>query len=125
MGDASIQAMNPLSLLLTLPSATPPALQPPAGVQKPSAMPLDPKAMDAAKKFEAVLINRLTQEMKRTIPDSGLLSSAATDQFQDLFWNQLSDEIGRKGGLGLAQQIYNQMISRTTTARPVEPGASK
>ncbi len=110
MSGLSIGALNPVSPATDLPNLAAP--QPSA----PSKMPLDAKAMDAAKKFESVLVNRLAQEMKRTIPQSGLLNTSATDQYQDMFWSQLADEIGKKGGLGLAKQIYKQIAKTDASA---------
>ena len=59
----------------------------------------------AAKDFESVLIHKLLDEMKRTIPDSGLLSSGMGRQVQDLFWFHLAGELADGGGLGLYRQL--------------------
>lgn len=66
------------------------------------------KASEAAKDFESVLLGRLMDEMKRTIPDSGLLSSGVTKQMQDMFWMYLSQDLADKGGLGLWKDVYNE-----------------
>ncbi|MHC4716274.1 MAG: rod-binding protein [Planctomycetota bacterium] len=65
--------------------------------------------IQAAKDFESVLLDRLLQEMKRTIPESGLLGGgAATRQMWDLFWGQLARDIASRGGLGLWKQLSRQ-----------------
>jgi Rod binding domain-containing protein len=67
------------------------------------------RSEQAAKDFESVLLHRLLGEMKRTIPDSGLLSSATTRQMQDLFWMYLAQHLADNGGLGLWKQLHRQL----------------
>ncbi|MFW6133279.1 MAG: hypothetical protein ACOC8F_05225 [Planctomycetota bacterium] len=62
-------------------------------------------AAGAAKDFESVLLGKLLDAMKRTIPDSGLLSTGVSKQVQDLFWMYLSRELADSGGLGLWKDI--------------------
>ena len=63
----------------------------------------------AAKDFEAVLLNKLLEEMDRTIDRSGLLDSGASRQVQSLFWHYLSQEVADQGGLGLWKQLHRQL----------------
>ncbi|MBE3068919.1 MAG: rod-binding protein [Planctomycetes bacterium] len=63
------------------------------------------EAAKAAKDFEAILIHRLMEEMRRTIPQSGLLDSGTTDQMEGLFWFHLAQEVADKGGLGLWREL--------------------
>ncbi len=70
----------------------------------------DKAKMKAAKDFEAVLIYKLLEEVKKTIPESGLLGGGAqTRQMQDIFWHYLSDELAAQGGFGMWKQIYGQI----------------
>lgn len=62
----------------------------------------------AAKDFESVLLQKLMEEMKDTIPDSGLLDSGVTKQVQGIFWDHLAQDIARQGGIGLWKQLYTQ-----------------
>ena len=66
-------------------------------------------AMQAAKDFESVLLTELLNQMKKTIPNSGLLETGISEQVGDLFWMYLARDLGSKGGLGLSQEIYRQM----------------
>ena len=63
----------------------------------------------SAKDFEAVLLNKVLEEMDRSIPRSGLLDSGVTRQIQSLFWHYLSQDMADKGGLGLWKDIQGQM----------------
>ena len=79
-----------------------------------------------AKDFESVFLQKLTDEMRRTVPQSGLLESGAMDQTQGLFWMQLSQELGKQGGLGLWKQLVKQMQATagqasTSAAPEVKP----
>ena len=66
-------------------------------------------ALQAAKDFESVLLSELLREMKKTIPNSGLLETGMSEQVGDLFWMYLARDLGSKGGLGLWKEIYRQM----------------
>ncbi|MBS3734230.1 MAG: hypothetical protein KGY99_04815 [Phycisphaerae bacterium] len=74
----------------------------------------------AAKDFESVLLGKLLDEMKRTIPDSGLLSGGITKQVQDIFWMYLARDLADSGGLGLWKDIsraYGAAAPGTEPAR--------
>lgn len=70
----------------------------------------------AARQFEAVLLYRLLLEMKRTIPESGLLESGITDQTMDLFFMHLADQLAQGGGMGLWRELCR------STGPAAEPG---
>ena len=65
--------------------------------------------VQAAKQFEAVLLAKVLEGMKNTIPKSGLLDSPTSNQMNDLFWFYLSKELGEQGGMGLWKDIYRQL----------------
>ncbi|MCX5682513.1 MAG: rod-binding protein [Planctomycetota bacterium] len=67
----------------------------------------------AARDFESVLLHRLFEEMRRTIPDSGLLESGTNDQVQGMFWMYMAQDVAAKGGIGMAKELtrqFRQMI---------------
>ncbi len=64
---------------------------------------------EAAEGFEAVLLEKLLQEMRKTIPKSGLLDSPISDQMNDMFWSFLAKDLAEKGGIGLSGEVYRQM----------------
>jgi peptidoglycan hydrolase FlgJ len=67
------------------------------------------KAVQVAKDFEGMLIQRLLEAMKGTIPGGGLLDSPQTQQMQDLFWMYLGQDMADKGGFGMWKDIYRQV----------------
>jgi len=69
-------------------------------------------AVKAAKDFESILLYKLLDEMKETIPESGLLESPITKQVQDLFWYYLAQDISQQGGLGLWKDLHRQLSSQ-------------
>ena len=72
-------------------------------------------AEKAAKDFESVLLYKLMEEMKRTVPESGLLDSGASKQVEGIFWFYLAQEVADNGGLGLWKDVYKDMVGTTST----------
>ncbi len=75
-----------------------------------------------AQDFEGVLIEKLMQEMKKTIPESEMFSGAGMEQIQDMFWSFLSEEVSQNGGIGLAQGLYRDLC-RSAGVNPNEAAA--
>ena len=63
----------------------------------------------SAKDFEAVLLNKVMEEMDKSIPRSGLLESGISDQVRGMFWFYLAQDMADKGELGLWKDIQRQM----------------
>jgi len=60
---------------------------------------------DAARQFEGMMMKMMIKEMRKSIPD-GLFSSSGTEMFEDLFDEQLADQIMSSGrGFGLSDSI--------------------
>ena len=51
----------------------------------------------------------LMEAMRQTVPEAGLLSSPATRQMESLFWFYLSQEVARKGGIGLWKDLARNL----------------
>ncbi len=65
---------------------------------------------EACQGFEALFINMLLQEMRKTVPDDGLLpTSSAMRTWQQLFDNQLADTLASRQEMGLAKLLYQQL----------------
>ena len=74
----------------------------------------------AAKDFESVLIYKVLEQMRKTVPDSGLLEESGREQTESIFYMQLSQELGKQGGLGLWKQLAAQMKSHTAASSKLE-----
>ena len=75
---------------------------------------LDDKAlMDVCKDFESVFLYMMMQEMKKTVPDGGLIEkSTGSKMFEDMYMEEMSKEISNNGeGIGLAKTMYDQFKS--------------
>lgn len=71
-----------------------------------------------AQDFEGVLLNKMMDEMQKTIPDSGMLSSAATKQTQGMFWMFLSQSLSEQGGIGLSKQLTRDFSKMANISQP-------
>ena len=80
-------------------------------------------AHKAATDFEAILLSKVLDEMRKTIPQSGLLDSSVSRQMEDMFWQFLADGVGRNGGLGLWRELSKNHESLRTSeaAKGVTP----
>lgn len=64
----------------------------------------------ACKEFESIFLSMMFKEMKKTIPEDGFLEkTAGIEIFEDMYIDELSNEIANKDeGLGIAEMIYQQ-----------------
>jgi Rod binding domain-containing protein len=70
----------------------------------------DPKAAEkAAHDFESILLQKVFEEMQKTVPESGLLDSETTEQFQGIFWMYLAQDVAAKGGIGLWKELAREI----------------
>ena len=64
---------------------------------------------EVAKQFESVFVSMMMKAMRNTLPKDGMFSSNEMESYQEMFDQQLSLDLSRKGGLGLADLISRQM----------------
>ncbi len=71
----------------------------------------DPSAAlgEVAKQFESVFVSMMMKAMRNTLPKDGMFASNELENYQEMFDQQLSLDLSRKGGLGLADLISRQM----------------
>ena len=109
-----------------------------------AASPLDPHALDAAKRevragdastgtvrqvaqqFESLFAQMLIKSMRATSLGDGLFDSEQGDFYQDIFDQQLSVELTRGEGLGLADLLVRQLsgVDGTRGAEATPAGAT-
>ena len=98
------------------------------GISSPKNARTEMQKIQAAKDFESVLLHRLLGEMRRTIPESGLMSNGISKQLEDIFWLYLAREMADKGGMGLWKELYRefgQLGGGAGAEAPAKPGRSE
>lgn len=60
--------------------------------------------------FEALMINQMLKEMRKTVNKSGLVDGGMAEQiFEDMLYDEYAKEFSKTKTFGLADIIYNQM----------------
>jgi Rod binding domain-containing protein len=108
--------MDIANLILTEPVAAPAQLEHLDKSRLDSAT--DEKKKQVAKDFESVLLNKLFDQMSKTIGNWGFEKDGASEQIQGIFWLYLSQDIANNGGMGLWKNIYKSLTpsDQTNTA---------
>ena len=69
-----------------------------------------PSVNEVAVKFESLLVSQMLNSMQNTVEKSGLLEGGSAEEtYREMLNQALSDELARRGGLGLAEQIANRI----------------
>ncbi len=73
----------------------------------------DEELMDVCKQFESYFIEQVLKEVKKTVPDTAFAQDASNKSMVDFFMDstiqKVSENLQEKAGLGLAQQMFDQM----------------
>jgi len=73
----------------------------------------DSKLRSACQGMESLFINYLLQQMRATVDKSGFLSGGQAEEiFTSMLDTELSKEASARGGVGLADILYNQLKSQ-------------
>lgn len=83
----------------------------------------DDKAIDAAQKFEALLIHNMLKGMRKTTMAEN--TSNARGLYDDMLDEKLANVMIEAGGLGVAKQIISQIQASTSANTQVNTQASK
>lgn len=68
----------------------------------------------ATQMLETHFVTWLLREMRRTVPEGGLLPRGpAQDIYEQMLDDALAQSIARGGGLGLAEALENQLLGRS------------
>jgi flagellar protein FlgJ len=73
----------------------------------------DAKLKAACADMEAVFLNILLQQMRRTVPKTGLLGEKSSQQeiMRSLLDSEMAKNMANAGGTGLANMLYRQLTS--------------
>lgn len=82
-----------------------------AGGSAAATAPEDAKIKDACQQMEAVFLNMLYNKMQESVPKSKLFGedSQAEDIMRSMLNTELSKNMAKAGGIGLADMMYKQM----------------
>lgn len=70
----------------------------------------DERLQATCKQFESVFVNMLMKSMRKTIADGGLIEkSHAREMFESMLDEELSKEVSKEQGIGLAKMMYQQL----------------
>lgn len=82
--------------------------------QAPTAEEMDQQIRKAAQAHEEMFLEQMLKQMRATVPDSGgfIPTSNAEKIFREQLDQQYVSQWGDKGGLGLADMIYTQIMEK-------------
>lgn len=90
---------------MTVPPVTRPPSSPPA-----VAPPVPERIAETARQFEGVLLGQLAKTMLEAGGDADLPGGHAEALFRGLLGEALGNEMARRGGVGLAPAVIEQML---------------
>lgn len=74
------------------------------------------KLKSACQQFESVFINILMKNMRDTVTEGGLIKkSHAREMFEGMLDQEISKEVAKGGGIGLAKLMYEQLSKTIET----------
>jgi murein DD-endopeptidase MepM/ murein hydrolase activator NlpD len=77
----------------------------------------------ACEGFEAVFLQKMWEEMRKTVPKEGFLHSKDEEAYRSLFDVELCKKMASAGGIGLADMLYEQLSQQLAdTGRTTTPG---
>ncbi|NLW39962.1 MAG: flagellar biosynthesis protein FlgJ [Tissierellia bacterium] len=61
------------------------------------------------KEFESIFLAMMFKEMKKTVPEGGLIEKSTGQKiFEEMYIDEISKEITKENGLGIAEMLYQQ-----------------
>ncbi|WP_461210500.1 peptidoglycan DD-metalloendopeptidase family protein [Desulfocurvus sp. DL9XJH121] len=67
------------------------------------------KLRKATQGFEAIFINKLWSEMRKSVPKEGMLHSREEDAYVSMFEREMSVKMAESGGIGLGKMLFEQL----------------
>lgn len=68
------------------------------------------KLKETTQEFEALFLNMMFQAMRKTVDEGGLLEkSQARETFETMLDEELTKEMAKAGGIGLADKLFDQL----------------
>lgn len=68
------------------------------------------KLLEACRNFEAIFVQQLLKEMRKTVPKNGLMpESMESGIYTSMFDEEISKQVSQHGRLGLAEMMFKQL----------------
>jgi len=76
----------------------------------------------ACEDFESIFVDFMLQQMRRTVPENALFGGGHAEQiYTSMMDSELSKSISHQRGLGLADQMYRQLMTTTAGKEKKDP----
>ena len=97
-----------------------------AGLRGEAARSPDKAVRQTAEQFEAHFVQQMMKAMRDSVEKSDLTDSGNADMYQDLMDKEVSMQLVRRGGMGLADMLEKQMLQQQAMANTaLNPDALK
>ncbi|MBR4741795.1 MAG: rod-binding protein, partial [Desulfovibrio sp.] len=80
------------------------------------------KLREACQGFESIFIQKMWQEMRKTVQQTSFMHGREEQFWQDMYDQELAKKMTSAGGIGLADMMYEQLSSHLTSASKVTAG---
>ncbi len=70
------------------------------------------KLRKACTDFEAVFISKLWEQMRATVPKSGMFNSQQEEMYRSMFDREFTEKMAQDGGIGLGDMLYDQLKNK-------------
>lgn len=74
------------------------------------------KLREACEGFESIFIQKMWQEMRKTVPQNGIMHGKEEHYWQDMYDQELAKKMTSAGGIGLADMMYEQLSRNLVSA---------
>ncbi|HHF98429.1 MAG TPA: hypothetical protein ENL39_02960 [Candidatus Aerophobetes bacterium] len=76
--------------------------------------------------FEAIFLSYLFRQMKKTIPQSGLIEKEWSNRvYEEEFYNAIAQKIAETQSIGLARVLFNELKNKIEKSSGGENGGNK
>lgn len=83
----------------------------------------DKKLKAACQDMEAVFLNMLLSEMRKSVPKDSLFGSSNADEImKSMLDSELTKGMSKAGGIGLADMMYRQLSSNVNNVNTTQKG---
>jgi flagellar protein FlgJ len=78
----------------------------------------DAELKKACKDFEALFVQKIFEEMKKSVPKNGFLGNSKEEEiYNGMYIEEISKEIAHGKGMGLGDELYKNLSQRLATQK--------